>query len=652
MVTTGNDTPFSDGEDDGTSQNRRADDSAAVPRDPQESGQENGMDSVSNNAVLLDEIETLLHELSSEFPASGDAKRAAAALPQDAPAVAARPAIEAPSSGPEAARSAEVDLGKPIDYASNPSRYDFRRAGESYQADVAVRSMARKLAPSRDHTASEPAPGLPPDPVPAAPVLPALAEPLPAESSPGGAEADDHQDSEKWAQRRRRLRLRPARRVPGSRQEAQFNAHGGINQMSDADWDPRSARQRAGGRPGYGAALGAGITLLVIVGAGSTFALIKPLNKLLPEPIALVFGQMSDELSGNGDEDGKAVAGVSLTSGSVISEEALALRNVKQDRARRVATIPVGTGSGAAPQFDTATGRSATTEPVIVQTPKVAEVDAAPSVSATGLAESIRNEPVRVETAQREPVRSADRSGDKSAERINQDAVVQAILKDPKKRALAPPDDGQNADIAEAGTNNEPVTTGSITSPVADERIRGANAVARQASATSAEIAGRVQKRTLETKNTVKIAGLAHNAPFGVIQGADEEPGPQIKTVVLQPDQPKLTRTDKASLGNTGLGLPGTSIEGLLARGHELLQQGDIASARLLFRRVVAMGDSRGAKGMGMTYDPRVYQGLPVAGMSGDAEQAEIWYRKARELSEVKPAPDATATDTLSVSGN
>jgi hypothetical protein len=93
-------------------------------------------------------------------------------------------------------------------------------------------------------------------------------------------------------------------------------------------------------------------------------------------------------------------------------------------------------------------------------------------------------------------------------------------------------------------------------------------------------------------------------------------------------------------------------VEGLLNRGHELLLQGDIATARLLFRRVVAMGDSRGAKGMGMTYDPKVYVKLPVAGLAPDPALAEAWYLKAKELSEVKPAPDATATGTMSVTGN
>ncbi|MDH3195864.1 MAG: BA14K family protein, partial [Hyphomicrobiales bacterium] len=74
-------------------------------------------------------------------------------------------------------------------------------------------------------------------------------------------------------------------------------------------------------------------------------------------------------------------------------------------------------------------------------------------------------------------------------------------------------------------------------------------------------------------------------------------------------------------------------IERLLARGTELLQSGDIASARLLFLRVAETGDRRGAKGVGMTYDPRIYARLPVTGLTPDREQAEIWYKKAGDVS-------------------
>lgn len=70
-------------------------------------------------------------------------------------------------------------------------------------------------------------------------------------------------------------------------------------------------------------------------------------------------------------------------------------------------------------------------------------------------------------------------------------------------------------------------------------------------------------------------------------------------------------------------------IEQLLARGAELLRSGDIASARLLFLHVAAAGDRRGAKAVGMTYDPNVYARLPVMGLTPDPEQAQLWYGKA-----------------------
>ena len=77
--------------------------------------------------------------------------------------------------------------------------------------------------------------------------------------------------------------------------------------------------------------------------------------------------------------------------------------------------------------------------------------------------------------------------------------------------------------------------------------------------------------------------------------------------------------------------LSAAQIERLLARGEELMQSGDIASARLLFQRVAAAGDGRGAVGIGMTYDPDFYARLPVTGLTPDRKQAEFWYKKVGE---------------------
>lgn len=70
-------------------------------------------------------------------------------------------------------------------------------------------------------------------------------------------------------------------------------------------------------------------------------------------------------------------------------------------------------------------------------------------------------------------------------------------------------------------------------------------------------------------------------------------------------------------------------IERLLKRGKALMESGDIASARLLFERVAAAGDPRGALGVGMTYDPNVYARLSVTGLSPDRERSQYWYEKA-----------------------
>ena len=75
------------------------------------------------------------------------------------------------------------------------------------------------------------------------------------------------------------------------------------------------------------------------------------------------------------------------------------------------------------------------------------------------------------------------------------------------------------------------------------------------------------------------------------------------------------------------------SVEGLLARGHKKLMRGEITAARSLFHRAYKLGDSRGAEGMGMTFDPEVYENIPVAMFSPEVERARYWYEKSRQMS-------------------
>jgi hypothetical protein len=70
-------------------------------------------------------------------------------------------------------------------------------------------------------------------------------------------------------------------------------------------------------------------------------------------------------------------------------------------------------------------------------------------------------------------------------------------------------------------------------------------------------------------------------------------------------------------------------IAALYRRGEQLIQQGDIAAARLMFARAAEVGDARSALALGASYDPDVLKKLGVLGVAADAALAREWYSKA-----------------------
>jgi hypothetical protein len=73
-------------------------------------------------------------------------------------------------------------------------------------------------------------------------------------------------------------------------------------------------------------------------------------------------------------------------------------------------------------------------------------------------------------------------------------------------------------------------------------------------------------------------------------------------------------------------------VAALVARGQTYLANGDVVSARLVFRRAAEAGDAPSALALGGTYDPLVLRSLGVIGVVADAAQARTWYQKAAEL--------------------
>lgn len=81
--------------------------------------------------------------------------------------------------------------------------------------------------------------------------------------------------------------------------------------------------------------------------------------------------------------------------------------------------------------------------------------------------------------------------------------------------------------------------------------------------------------------------------------------------------------------------MPATAdAEDLVARGSELLGNGDIAAARLFFERAAEAGNAHAALFVGRTFDPAYLERAGVRGMRGDLDEAAVWYRRARDLGE------------------
>jgi hypothetical protein len=70
----------------------------------------------------------------------------------------------------------------------------------------------------------------------------------------------------------------------------------------------------------------------------------------------------------------------------------------------------------------------------------------------------------------------------------------------------------------------------------------------------------------------------------------------------------------------------------MVERGRTLFDAGDIASARLFFRRAANAGDAGAAIAMGATYDPEVLGQRFIRGIGADAREAQKWYDNARAL--------------------
>jgi len=184
-----------------------------------------------------------------------------------------------------------------------------------------------------------------------------------------------------------------------------------------------------------------------------------------------------------------------------------------------------------------------------------------------------------------------------------------------------------------------------IPGPV-EERIAAvapAPTPAPEAAPTGEEISGPAQPEPMAVRGLVpveKSADRPADASAAEPKGASEPPsaalaapsdpapgpvGASAAPESSRPPPPVVAAPKKPVMSASEIAL-------LVERGRMLFDAGDLAAARLFFRRAANAGDAAAAVAMGATYDPDVLSKRFIRGIEADAQEARAWYERAREL--------------------
>jgi hypothetical protein len=118
----------------------------------------------------------------------------------------------------------------------------------------------------------------------------------------------------------------------------------------------------------------------------------------------------------------------------------------------------------------------------------------------------------------------------------------------------------------------------------------------------------------------------------GLAEANATQPPVEATPAAVPPPLSAPPSSDAAVAQTVSLPLDSDEIAMLLKRGKDALSTGDLASARLLFRRAADAGSAEAALALGATFDPLVIRRLGAIGAAPDAAQARQWYQKAVAL--------------------
>jgi hypothetical protein len=143
----------------------------------------------------------------------------------------------------------------------------------------------------------------------------------------------------------------------------------------------------------------------------------------------------------------------------------------------------------------------------------------------------------------------------------------------------------------------------------------------------------RLRPTILRTAETLAPAGKPE--PVRVATDAAEaaaQPAASITTAVPSNGAGMQLTPPERAMDRRQQRLDSEEIDVLIKRGKDLLADGDVAAARLLFRRAAEAGSAEGAFTLGTTFDPVALRRLGAIGAAPDLAQARQWYRRAAEL--------------------
>ena len=106
-------------------------------------------------------------------------------------------------------------------------------------------------------------------------------------------------------------------------------------------------------------------------------------------------------------------------------------------------------------------------------------------------------------------------------------------------------------------------------------------------------------------------------------------PASTMPTPMMTSPQPPPTQTQPALVIRQ---LDRDELASLLKRGEDLINSGDLSSARLALRRAAEAGDARAALLLAGTYDPNLLDKLGFQEHAADVALARLWYQRAQQF--------------------